>query len=140
MALLVVVGAVVMWAISSRLERMAIETERMAMEMTVTNLRTGLRWREVNRQLSGQRYDVFLTNPVELIESAPPNYSGMVAGADIAAVAPGNWYFDRGIRQLCYRPRAIAQVEMKGQAICFALRRVAEGDVVLVTTTPYRWK
>jgi len=139
-ALLVVVGAVVGWQVQQRLARMAVEAERIAMELTVANLRTGLRWYQTRQLMGEPGPDVLQMNPLVLLEQLPANYAGVVELGSVNTVEPGNWYFDRALAQLCYRPKAA--VEMKGLAVCYALRhkRGAPGEVVLQLTTPYRWK
>lgn len=142
-AVVVLLGALVAWQLFYRLDRMASETERVAMELTVANLRTGLRWYQTRQLMGEQAADSAtgraLTNPVVLLEQPPPTYVGVVEVGQ-AAAAPGSWYFDKAIRQLCYRPKA--KVDMQGLAICYALRGTRDelGEMTLQLTTPYRWQ
>ncbi|MCX9155073.1 hypothetical protein OPU71_02930 [Niveibacterium sp. 24ML] len=143
-AVIALLGALLAWQLFYRLERMAVETERIAMELTVANLRTALRWYQTRQLMGASAADLGgepeLTNPVALLEQAPATYVGVVEPGQTGAVPPGSWYFDKALGQLCYRPKA--EVDMKGVAICYALRRKGNemGDVVLQLTTPYRWQ
>lgn len=82
--------------------------ERTAVQLTVQNLRTALRWQMVDRLLHGAsaRLDQLEgANPVPWLAQAPDGYAGEIAPGASAPDASGVWYFDRAQRQLVYVPR-----------------------------------
>jgi len=82
--------------------------ERTAMELTVTNMRSGLRLRTAEFMTQGRLHEVgklINENPVRWLETPPPNYLGELAHPVPAALPQGNWYFETTTRELVYLPR-----------------------------------
>jgi len=81
--------------------------EKAAMELTVTNMRSGLRL-QVAELMTQERLNEMGTlvkqNPVHWLETSPPNYLGELAPPVPKTLAQGNWYFDTSRRELVYLP------------------------------------
>ncbi len=81
--------------------------EKTVMETTVINMRTGLNLRMAELMATDRMRDmgaVAQQNPIDWLESPPPNYLGQLDNPEPDAIPPGNWYYDSGRRQLVYRP------------------------------------
>lgn len=78
--------------------------ERAVMDMTVANLKTGLRYR-TGELLMRDRVSEISTladeNPVNWLQANPPNYAGEFAG-DPGIDLRGKWYFDKTRHELVY--------------------------------------
>jgi type II secretory pathway pseudopilin PulG len=82
--------------------------ERTALELTVINMRGGLRLRTAELMTQDRLNEVgklINENPVRWLETPPPNYLGEFANPVPESLPPGNWYFDRTTRELVYLPR-----------------------------------
>ncbi len=82
--------------------------ERTAMEMTVVNMRSGLRLRVAELMTQGRLHEVGKLaneNPVRWLETPPPNYLGELAHPVPKTLEQGNWYFDTTTREIVYLPR-----------------------------------
>lgn len=80
-------------------------TEKTAMEMTVMNMRSGLRLRIADLMMSDQRdkaVQLMQENPITWLETLPPNYMGELRNTKQGSLVPGNWYFDAGQQTLIY--------------------------------------
>jgi hypothetical protein len=125
--------------------------EAAVMQLTVQNMRSGLRYQIANRLVSGRTSEMgqLLTqNPVEWIEKPPDGYVGGIRTTDIESMSKGSWFYEVDRGELGYVPRHsfYLQLESGGPAVLRwrvqALRiqspREVEG-VTLVSVTPYRW-
>ncbi|MGC2519923.1 MAG: hypothetical protein WA373_12550 [Burkholderiales bacterium] len=82
--------------------------ERTAMELTVVNMRSGLRLRTAELMTQDRLHEVgklINENPVRWLETPPPNYLGELAHPVPTTLPQGNWYFDTTTRELVYLPR-----------------------------------
>lgn len=82
------------------------QAERRVYELTVANVRSGLRLATADLMMRDRLRDLpglAGSNPVSLLQKPPEGYVG--ERNDGAGVAPGQWYFDRRSRQLVYRFR-----------------------------------
>ncbi len=82
--------------------------ERTAMELTVINMRSGLRLRTAELMTQGRLHEVgklINENPVRWLETPPPNYLGELVHPVPKTLPQGNWYFDATTRELVYLPR-----------------------------------
>ena len=78
-----------------------------AMEVTVVNIRSGLRLRVAELMTQDRLHEVGKLvdeNPVRWLETPPPNYLGELAHPAPKTLAQGNWYFDTTRRELVYLP------------------------------------
>jgi prepilin-type N-terminal cleavage/methylation domain-containing protein len=83
--------------------------ERTAMEVTVVNMRSGLRLRVAEFMTQDRMQEIgklVNENPVRWLETPPPNYLGELADPLPKTLEQGNWYFDTTRRELVYLPRS----------------------------------
>jgi hypothetical protein len=136
--------------------------EKTVTELTITNMRTGLNLRKAEMMLAsaqGTPLGILGDNPMGWLPAPAPNYTGEFAGHAPDAVGDGIWYFDRGARELAYRPNLArhfvpgpdghAEVRVKVERRRPALIATAEAGaatraapwegVALVLARPYRW-
>ena len=81
--------------------------EKAAMELTVVNMRSGLRLRTAELMTQDRLHELgklINENPLRWLETPPPNYLGELARPELKALAQGNWYFDTSTRELVYLP------------------------------------
>ena len=79
--------------------------EKTAMEMTVMNMRSGLRLRIAELMMQNRMDEtvkLMYENPITWLATLPPNYMGKISGSKKTALIPGNWYFDVGQQELVY--------------------------------------
>lgn len=133
--------------------------EKTVTELTITNMRTGLNLRKAELMMAsalGSPAGDLGDNPMGWLPAPDSNYSGEFAGQAPDEAGDGIWYFDRGARELAYRPNLArhfvpgpdghAEVRVKVQrrppppdpAAPVANRASWEG-VALVLARPYRW-
>lgn len=82
------------------------QAERLSVELTVMNIRTGLLSEIADRLIKGrgeQAADLVGSNPTRFLKAPPVGYLGEFKEADDSRVAPGSWYFDLGSGELVYR-------------------------------------
>lgn len=80
--------------------------EKTAMELTVMNMRTGLRFKAaelMTRQRMADMPALLEENPIHWLERPPENYVGEFVNPAMHDIQPGSWYFDIGRKQLVYR-------------------------------------
>jgi general secretion pathway protein G len=78
--------------------------EMTAMEMTVANMRTGLRYKVADLIMNNRLSEIATLadeNPINWLSSRPDNYLGEYDAEPITDIA-GKWYFDRTQRELVY--------------------------------------
>lgn len=81
--------------------------EKTAMDITVLNMRSGLRLRLSELMMQdrmGEAGKLLEENPIRWLETPPPNYRGTLHDVKPGDVSPGNWYFDAGRKDLVYVP------------------------------------
>lgn len=141
--------------LSERMLRYQEYAEKTAMEVTVRNLQTGLRW-QVADLMMGDRLDevdrLLQDNPISWLESPPPNYIGERADGRQSDAVRGNWYFDTLRKELVYTPfhRNYFRPQLNGN---YAVRyRIASVPVLpgngmrpieglsLELLSPYKWE
>jgi type II secretory pathway pseudopilin PulG len=85
------------------------ESERVAAKQLIGSLRTALAVRSAKAiSTTGQAGLMALAhqNPMTWLQDPPENYLGEYYSPKKEALAPGNWYFDRGSHTLVYLPVA----------------------------------
>jgi len=78
--------------------------EMTAMEMTVANMRSGLRYKVADLIMNNRMSEIATLadeNPMTWLSSSPENYLGEYDSAP-GAVAQGKWYYDRTAHELVY--------------------------------------
>lgn len=81
--------------------------ERAAMELTVVNMRSGLRLHVAELMTQGRLHEVgklINENPVRWLEAPPPNYLGELSQPAPKTLTHEIWYFDTTRRELVYLP------------------------------------
>lgn len=103
----IIVISVLATVLFDRLQRYQELAEKTAMEITIMNLRSGLRLRVAELMIQDRMQEIASLaqeNPVKWLDAPPPNYIGQADDAE-PAIAPGSWYFDSRRRELVYIPR-----------------------------------
>jgi len=80
--------------------------EMTAMEMTVANMRSGLRYKVADLIMNNRLSEISTLideNPIRWLSSLPENYLGEYDAAPQTAIE-GKWYFDRTKHELVYTP------------------------------------
>ena len=125
--------------------------EAAVVQLTVQNIRSGLRYQVADRLVQGRTSELaqlLEANPVTWLERPPEGYVGNVRTTDVRALQPGSWFYDVDLDEVGYLPRhsAYLSVAAGGAAIlrwkARALRLRTQGEVeglMLVSLTPYRW-
>ncbi|BBP03998.1 hypothetical protein TPL01_16230 [Sulfuriferula plumbiphila] len=82
--------------------------EQAVMEMTVINMRSGLRLRVAELMMQDRTDEIgslLHENPITWLAAPPPNYIGQLAHPEQHAIPANSWYFDSGRHELVYRLR-----------------------------------
>ena len=129
--------------------------EKTAVEMTIMNMRSGLRYRVAEMLLHGQEAELpglASENPVKWLEKRPPQYVGEGNVLHWSDLPPGSWGFDKNRRELIYRVKGrqdfvSAKSDEQGLRLHVRLlkgtpsqsgqERVVGAELVLVEN--YRW-
>lgn len=154
-AAVAVVLAILVGLLLQRVIEYQEQAEKTAVELTIRNLRSGLRWEIGQRMIHGSGADIARlagANPIAWLERPPPGYLGERVGPAGTQIEAGNWYFDRASGELAYLPRFRNHLASKGNGAgelrwrLQALKNVPGADVnpavteiVLVETEHYRW-
>lgn len=80
--------------------------EKTSAELTIINLRAGLRYRVAELLLQHREAELAQlvgSNPIGLLELPPANYVGVRKSAGWDDIPPGNWCFDADKGELLYR-------------------------------------
>ena len=147
----VLIAALSLWLLSALARTQAL-VERMVVEQTVQNIRTGLKvaMSEAVSSQHGSEISAWAgQNPIRWLASAPPGYEG---GCNAAGVPEeGGWCFDSGSAELLYRPRyadglSIARQEGRPPVLRWRIAlidKTRSGDGVgwlgVENVTPYQW-
>ena len=103
----IIIASVVMWVLLDRTRYFQALAEKHTMEMTIINMRSGLRL-QVAELLIAERMDevgdLVTENPINWLEAPPPNYLGEFRNPQPSALPGNTWHFDPGRRELVYIP------------------------------------
>lgn len=91
-----------------KLMRYQEQGEKVAMEQTVSVLRSALVLRFAGQVASGMGIDtagIAEENPMDWLARQPDGYIGALYDPPYDEVPKGSWYFDRKTSELAYRPR-----------------------------------
>ena len=119
--------------------------EKSAVDMTIMNMRTGLRYQMADYLVQNQDQKIaglVGQNPVKWLVTPPPNYLGETQGQPEKEIARGNWYFDTNMRELCYsvdKGRNFVPAQSNQQILCVHIALLSKGVVGLTPVTQYRW-
>lgn len=148
-ALLAVLAAVLL----PFLLRQQEAAERTAVEMTVMNMRSGLRYRIAELILSGRTQEIAAlagTNPAAWLARPPEGYLGETGAAEPPPQAPGTWRFETARRELVYRVNrgdgftahdgGEREIRLRVVAEPGSLRQGALLGLSIIAVTPYTWE
>jgi len=125
--------------------------EATVVQMTIQNIRSGLRYQIADRLVAGRTPEIgqlLVANPVSWLERSPDGYVGNVRTGSVPSLPAGSWFYDIDRGEIGYVPklsfylvaepagRAILRWRM--QALWSPTPREVEG-LTLVAVTPYRW-
>ena len=125
--------------------------EAAVVQLTVQNMRSGLRYQIADRLVRGRTSEMAQLldeNPVMWLERPPEGYAGSIRTTDIRNVRPGSWFYDVDMNEVGSVPRHSAYLNLDaGGAPTLRWRtrgiRLRPQDEVeglaLISLTPYRW-
>lgn len=93
--------------------------EKLMVELTWRNMRTGLQIAMGEALMSGRDKEIAGwegSNPVRWLGSEPSGYRGECAARLAGELPKGAWCFDSGRRELVYRPRNDRHLRIDGEA------------------------
>jgi len=134
--------------------------EKMNMETTAATLKSALFLKVAEYMTAGQKIEyeqLARENPMDWLETKPPNYAGAFNGPPPGAPPRGTWYFDRAGRMLVYQlnhgryfvpdRRGLKQVRFRftlfyggiqsGEGLGDSPRQAS--GITLTAVEPYRW-
>lgn len=97
--------AILLTVLAQRLVFYQEQAERLAVETTVSNMRTGLYSTMAHLYTSNREAEVAALagrNPIIWLDRKPANYQGEYYAPGPEEVIPGSWYFDRTRQHLVY--------------------------------------
>lgn len=119
--------------------------EKSAVDMTIMNMRTGLRYQMADYLVQNQDQKIVGLvgqNPVKWLVTPPPNYLGEIQGQPEKEMARGKWHFDTKMRELCYsvdKGRNFVSAHGDKQILCVRIALLSKSVVGLTLVEPYRW-
>lgn len=151
--ILVVIGLI--WLVAlNRMHELQEMSEKTAVEMTISNIRSGLRWEMADRIMTHREASIAELeggNPILWVEKKPETYLGELFAVP-EKFPPGSWYFDIVSKELRYRPilernLVCPQCERADGGVILDWRiektgnpMFGRGDTVrVVTLSAYRW-
>ena len=150
LAAVMLVAAIVVYALFSRTLRYFEVAEKAAMTITVLNVERGMRVRLALAALRGAAAPAEKlqnVNPFEFAHALPPNYLGELGGqTDLEELRRGNWFYNRDLHEIAYLPRLASRLRgPDGEAIRVLRFRVekAGGPYALPHLVPvsgYQWE
>lgn len=103
--LVLLVAAALVWQLLQQLAHYQTLARSTVMEMTVVNMRSGLRLRVAELMMSNRSEEMtglLNQNPITWLDAPPSNYLGQLKQPDRAALPPDSWYFDEELHELIY--------------------------------------
>jgi hypothetical protein len=150
LAMVMLVVAIVVYAMASRLLRYFEIAEKAAMTITVLEVERGMRVRLALAAMGGPPASVEelrAINPFEFAHAIPPNYLGELdASVDLQELKRGNWFYDRDRHEIGYLPRLASRLRTPdGKEISVLRFRVEKGGDSnrlphLASAFAYRWE
>lgn len=112
----VVIGLLAVWLLRA-LEDVEARAEKLMVELTVRNIRTGLQLALGEALLHGREREIAGwagVNPLRWLGREPPGYRGECTTRQAQGLEAGAWCFDRERRELAYRPRHAVRLKVEG--------------------------
>ncbi len=140
------IAATVLLGYALYYEELAEKTE---VELTVRNIRAGLRYQVADRMIQGRTAELAAFdggNPVRWLERPPRNYAGERRAANLEGPDRGEWCFDPDWKELRYRPRLRSNLSPDLAVLRWRVATLYTPDgnrnaesLALITLEPYRW-
>jgi len=130
------------------------QAERQVVELTLRNMRTGMQFAMAEALMRQRESDIAAwagSDPTRWLEVPPADYRGDCSAEERRNLPEGAWCFERGGRELAYRPRDTKQLRNpdSGQQCSQLAWRVARADdgavqgafggVRIEAASPCRW-
>lgn len=126
--------------------------EAAVVQMTIRNMRSGLRYQIADRLVAGRTREMgqlVRANPLSWLESSPDGYVGTVRTDSVRSLPGGSWFYDIDRGEIGYVPKLSFYLVMEPterpkilrwrmQALRSPTPWEVEG-LMLVTVSPYRW-
>ena len=123
--------------------------EATAVQLTIENMRSGLRYQIADRLVAGRTIGQLLeANPVSWLERSPDGYVGIVRTGSVRSLPAGIWFYDIDRGEIGYVPKLSfhlvwetgerSNLRWRMQALRTSAPKEVE-DLTLVAVTPYRW-
>jgi hypothetical protein len=123
--------------------------EAAVVQLTVQNVRSGLRYQIAERLIQGREREMgelLRANPLSWVANSPDGYVGSVRSADIRSLPKGSWFYDIDRGELGYVPKLSFHLSVERseplrwriEALRSDVPRRVEG-LMLVSVNPYRW-
>lgn len=127
------------------------EAERLAVEITIRNMNSGLYLEQAALLTAGREAELprlVLRNPVDWLEAPPAGYIGATSCTAPGRLDPGQWSWDPALRQVCYRPRRADGLKLAGELPLLVWRvqapvdprAVRPGSIRVVPAVGYTWR
>ena len=124
--------------------------EKTEVELTIVNIRAGLRYQVADRMISGRVTELAAlegSNPVRWLERPPAGYVGERRSANLEVTERGEWCFDPDRKELRYRPRLrnylsppeLSMLRWKVVPVFGTAGNRSIESLALVNLEPYRW-
>ena len=149
-AAVVVVVAILVYALATRLLRYFEIAEKAAMTVTVLEVERSMRIRVALARMKGApapAENLEDSNPFEFAHAIPPNYLGELGGqTDLQTLKPGNWFYDLDRHEIAYQPRLTSRFRSDAGApvpiIRFRAKKAGERSALphLAAAAPYQWE
>ncbi len=150
LAMVMLVLAIVVYALVSRLLLYFEVAEKAAMTITVLEVERGMRIRLAFAAMGGtsaSEEKLQNSNPFEFARALPPNYLGELGGpAAVGELKRGNWFYDRDRHEIGYLPRLDSRLRTPdGKEVPVLRFRVEKGGGShglphLVSVFAYQWE
>lgn len=126
--------------------------EATAVQMTIQNIRSGLRYQIADRLVGGRTREMgqlLLANPVSWLDPSPDGYVGTVRTDSVRSLPAGSWFYDIDRGEIGYVPKLSFNLVMESlerpkilrwrmQALRSPTPWEVEG-LMLVPVSTYRW-
>lgn len=103
----IIIASILASILLDRLNRYQEMAEKTVMEITVMNLRSGLRLQVAELMMQdkmGEAGNLLDQNPINWLEKVPAGYMGERRSVKLEDMPLGSWCYDRKMKELIYRP------------------------------------
>lgn len=132
----IVVVSLLMLVVLDRALRYQAMAEKTAMELTIMNMRSGLRLRVAELMMADRTNELgglVQDNPIRWLEKPPANYLGEIRNPQRARLPVNAWYFDPDRRELVYvlrRNRFFGDEPAEGTSVVLKVTAVERAPAI----------